>query len=120
MNLFHFDSEEGWVQGLVSLCRDRLRVNPRLKMCLPSGHTPNKIYAAMAYAVAEGQVSFREAEIFALDEFGGLAADDAGRCVNMLRRFLVDNIDLPKESFHTLDPDAPDLDQVCRDYEIAI
>jgi len=120
MNLLHFDSEESWIQGVASFWRDRLRTNPRLKMCLPSGHTPNKIYAAMARAVAEGQVSFREAEIFSLDEFGGLAADDGGRCANMLRHFLLDSIDLPKERFHAIGTNAGDLDRVCHDYDAAI
>jgi glucosamine-6-phosphate isomerase len=120
MNLLRFDSEEGWVNGAASLWRDRLRVNPRLRMCLPSGHTPNRIYEVMGRSVAKGQVSFREAEIFALDDFGGLARDDEGRCANMLRRYLLAHIDLPKERFHFIDTEARDLEKVCRDYDAAI
>ena len=120
MNVLRFDSEESWVQGIVSFWRDRLRVQPRLKICLPSGHTPNPIYSAMARAVAAGQVSFREAEIFSLDEYGGLAADDPGRCANMLRSYLVDLIDLPKNRFHTIDTTASDLDKLYREYDAAI
>jgi glucosamine-6-phosphate isomerase len=74
----------------------------------------------MARAVAERHVSFRAAEIFALDEFGGLAPDDSGRCANMLRRYLVNHIDLPKERFYTIDTNAPDLEKVCRDYDATI
>ena len=78
MNLFKFDSEAAWINGIASFWRDRLRTNPELRMCLPSGHTPNAIYAAMGKAVAAGQVSFEHGEIYALDEFGGLAPDDEG------------------------------------------
>jgi glucosamine-6-phosphate isomerase len=120
MNILKFDSESAWIDTIVSLWRDRLWMNPRLRMCLPSGHTPNRIYAAMARAVADEKVSFRDAEIFALDDFGGLPPDDEGLCANMLRRCLVDHIDLPKEHFHTLDTNAADLDSVCRDYVAAI
>jgi len=120
MNLLHFDSEESWAQGVASFWRDRLRMNPRLKMCLPSGHTPNHIYAAMAQAVADGQVSFRESEIFSLDEYGGLAKNDEGRCANMLRRFLVDGIDLPEDRLHTIDTEASNLEKLCREYDAAI
>jgi 6-phosphogluconolactonase/glucosamine-6-phosphate isomerase/deaminase len=74
----------------------------------------------MTRAVAAGRVSFRQAEIFSLDEFGGLAPDDAGLCSNMLRRFLIDAVDLPKERFHALDPNAPNVDQICREYDAAI
>lgn len=120
MNIFKFDSEEAWVEGAASFWRDRLRHNPRLRMCLPSGHTPNKIFAAMGHAVKARQASFREAEIFCLDEFGGLAPDDQGRCANMLRHYLLQHIDLPEKNFHRIDIDAPDLDKTCREYERSI
>lgn len=120
MHLLHFDSEAAWIQNVAALWRDRLRANPRLKLCLPSGHTPNAIYAAMGRSVAEGKVSFREAEIFALDDYGGLAIDDPGRCRNMLQRYLLDHIDLPPGRFHFIDTAASDLDRVCRDYTALI
>jgi glucosamine-6-phosphate isomerase len=117
MNLLRFDSEEAWINALATFWRDRLRLKPSLRLCLPSGHTPNPIFAAMARSAAKGDVSFRLAEIFALDEFGDLAPDDEGRCVNMLRRYLLDHIDLPKNKFHFIDVDSPDVEKVCRDYE---
>lgn len=120
MNILKFDSEEAWVDGVASLWRDRLRANPRLRMCLPSGHTPNKIFAAMGRSVKARQISFQEAEIFCLDEFGGLAPDDQGRCANMLKHYLLSHIDLPEEHFHRIDIDAPDLAKVCREYDRAI
>jgi glucosamine-6-phosphate isomerase len=120
MNILKFDSESAWVDCVASLWRDRLHTNPRLRICLPSGHTPIKIFETMARSVAGGLVSFREAEIFALDDYGGLALDDPGRCKNMLQRFLVDHIDLPKERFLWIDTDASDLNRVCREYDALI
>jgi glucosamine-6-phosphate isomerase len=120
MNLFKFDSEEAWVRGVANLWRDRLNTNPRLRMCLPSGNTPNKVFAAMGRAVKERQVSFQRAEIFCLDEYGGLSPDDPGRCANMLRRYLLSGIDLPEKQFHRIDIDAPDLDAVCCEFDRAI
>ena len=117
MNLLRFDSEAAWVNGMTGLWRDRLRLNPGLRMCLPSGHTPNKVYEAMGRSVESGEVSFREAEVFALDEFGGLASDDPGRCRNMIQRHLLDGIDLPRERFHFLDTEAHDLERVCGNYD---
>lgn len=120
MNILKFDSEEAWIDGAATFWRDRLRNNPRLRMCLPSGHTPNKIFAAMGRAVKAGQVSFRAAEIFCLDEFGGLAPDDQGRCANMLRHYLLQHIDLPEKNFHRIDIDSTDLERTCQDYERSI
>jgi glucosamine-6-phosphate deaminase len=109
MNLFKFDSESAWVSGVASFWCDRLRANPKLRMCLPSGHTPNPIFAAMGQSVAAGLVSFELAEIFALDEFGGLAPDDEGLCANMLNRYLLKHIDLPPQNFHRIDPNAKNV-----------
>jgi glucosamine-6-phosphate isomerase len=120
VNVLKFDSEDAWVDGIASLWRDRLRSNPRLRMCLPSGHTPNKAFVAMGRSVKSGLVSFREAEIFCLDEFGGLPRNDEGRCANMLRHYLLQHIDLPKNNFHWIDIDAPDIEKTCREYERAI
>jgi glucosamine-6-phosphate isomerase len=120
MNLLQFDSESAWVNGVASFWRDRLRLNPRQRLCLPTGHTPNPIYAAMVQSVQHRQISFGQAVVFALDEFGGLTRDDPGRCKNMLRQHLVDHVDLPEGRFHTLDPDASNLEQECQKYEADI
>ena len=38
----------------------------------------------------------------------------------MLRRYLLDGIDLPTDRFHFLDTEAKDLAKVCRDYDVLI
>ncbi len=117
MNLHKFDSEAAWIRGVVCCWLDRLRANPRLRMCLTSGHTPLPIYEAMARAATQAGLSFRRAEVFALDDYGGLARDDKGRCQNMLRRHFVSRTDLPERRFHTIDTEANELRKVCRDYD---
>jgi len=120
MHVLRFDTEQAWVEAVASLWRDRLHVNRSLRMCLTSGHTPLKIFTAMTKAAAAGQVSFRHAKIFCLDEYGGLPADDSGRCANMLRHYLTAHVDLPKQHLHEIDTTAADIDKVCRDYDEAI
>lgn len=120
MHILRFDSPAAWAECLASLWRDRLRTQPRLRLCLAAGHTPVPVYHAMARSVQAGWVSFRQAEVFALDEYGGLPAQDPGRCVNQLRRSLIELIDLPAERFQFLHPEAPDLQQECRRYDQAI
>jgi glucosamine-6-phosphate deaminase len=117
MKIERFDDTAAWVDGVVGLWCQRLNATPGLRMCLPAGHTPQPIYAAMGDAVAAGRASFRDAEIFVLDEYGSLAEGDPGRCSNMLRRDLLDRIDLPTARFHGLDTAAADCERVCRDYD---
>lgn len=120
MHLQKFDSEIDWANHIASRWRDRLLTNPRLRMCLPAGHTPMPVFTAMARYVAHGKVSFREAEVFTLDEFGGLPPGDPGQCVQQLRRCLIDHIDLAPERFHFLHAGAESLNAECHRYDQAI
>ena len=120
MNLLRFDSEAAWADGVATFWRDRLRSNPRLKICLPSGLTPNPIYAEMVRSVAAGEATFAQASVFVLDEFGDLAPDDPGRAKHAVMRHLIGAVDLPAEAFHFLDPDASDIDEHCRRYDLEI
>jgi glucosamine-6-phosphate deaminase len=120
MNLLRFDSESAWIDTVCSVWRDRLHTKPDLRICLPSGTTPVGIYAEMSRSARAGLVSFERASVFALDEFGGLAADDPGRTRHTLQRQLIDAIDLPPSAFHFLDPDDPDPARHCLDYDAAI
>jgi glucosamine-6-phosphate deaminase len=120
MNVLRFDSDSAWTHAISSLWRDRLRAKPELRMCLPSGTTPVEVYAEMSSSARDGLVSFNRASVFALDEFGGLAADDPGRTSHTLLRQLIDAVDLPRSAFHVLDPDNPNLIAHCADYDAAI
>jgi len=99
-----------WAVRVAERWGDILRTEPDLVMCLPTGATPKPVYAAIAGAVAAGDLSFAASTVFLLDEFGGLAPGDPGRCDTMIRRDLLDGIDLPETSFHRFDPDEEDLD----------
>jgi glucosamine-6-phosphate deaminase len=120
MNLLRFDADATWIRTVCSLWRDRLRVKPDLKICLPTGTTPAGIYAEMSRSAEAGLVSFARARLFALDEFGGLAPDDPGRTRHTLQRQLIGALDLPPDACHFLDPDQPDLAQHCLEYDAAI
>ena len=119
-NLIRFDSESAWAGGVCAAWEDRLRENPTLRICLPTGLTPAAIYAEMIRRVNAGRVSFARASVFALDEFGGLPADEPGLTRNTLLRQLIEPVDLPSPAFHALDPDAPDVERTCRRYDAAI
>jgi glucosamine-6-phosphate deaminase len=119
VKLLRGGSTEAWAALVADLFIERLRARPALRVCLPTGLTPVPIYDRIAAAVAGGEVSFAGAEVFLLDEFGGVDPQDAGRCDQMLQRFLLSRIDLSPARFHRLDLTG-DIDAVCRAYERAI
>lgn len=81
-------------------------------MAVPTGSTPVPVYEAMT----ERAVSFADATVFLLDEFGGLPPGHPQRCDTMIRPF-VEGIDLPPDRLVRLDPDVPDLQAECDRYQ---
>ena len=108
-----------WATYVADTLVARLQVNPSLRLCLPTGWTPVPVYDRVAAAVEAGRVSFRRAEVFLLDEFGGVPHDDPGRCDQMLRHALLDRVDLPPDRFHRFDLRG-DVDAECEAFEAAV
>ena len=102
MRLVRTGDASSWADRIAALLVERLRQRPSLRVCLPTGLTPVPIYDRLAAAVAAGAVSFRDADVVLLDEFGGVSTDDPGRCDRMLQRALLDRVDLPPGRFHRL------------------
>src|SRR2546421_4770123 len=58
------------------LVANRLRARPGLRLLLPTGHTPQGMYAALRAHAADGSLPTAEATAFQLDEYLGLGATD--------------------------------------------
>jgi glucosamine-6-phosphate deaminase len=110
-------TSEAWADRVAERMVAALTAQPSLRVCLATGHTPLPVYERLVRAVHADQVSFGDAEVFLLDEFGGVPADADGRCDAMLRRGLLDHVDLPGSRYHLIDTDDPDVAKTSRDYE---
>jgi glucosamine-6-phosphate deaminase len=120
MQLRVIDDSDAWNAHVATEFVRALAARPSLRLCLPTGATPQAIYARIVAAVAAGEVSFRDAEVFLLDEFGGVPTDAAGRCDVMLRGALLEHVDLPPARYRRPVPEADDLAAMCADYDRAI
>jgi glucosamine-6-phosphate deaminase len=120
MMIARFPTIDEWADHVADQFIALLNVKPGARFCLPTGNTPGPVYDRVAAAVRDGRASFREAEVFLLDEFGGVPADAAGRCDVMLRRGLLDHVDLPDDRYHRIDTHAPDVDASARAYDAAL
>jgi glucosamine-6-phosphate deaminase len=105
-----------WAEHVAEALIGRLLARPGLKLCLPTGLTPVPMYRRVAAAVRAGRVSFRNTEVVLLDEFGGVSADDPGRCDRMLERDLLAHVDLPAKQFHRFDLSG-DIAAACAEHE---
>lgn len=119
MTLVNAGPIDAWADHVAARLVGRLAANPALRLCLPTGLTPLPVYDRLAAAVARGDVSFARAEVFLLDEFGGVAPEDPGRCDRTLARALVSRVDLPADRFHRFALSG-DVDEECRRVEALV
>ena len=84
---------------------------------LPTGSSPEGMYACLVKANKEGRVSFKHVLTFNMDEYVNLPEDHPESYHSFMARNLFDHIDCPKENIHILNGNAPDLEAECRHYE---
>jgi glucosamine-6-phosphate deaminase len=93
---------------------NRLRGRPRLRLLLPTGHTPLGMYRELRSMAADGSLRSGQSTVFQLDEYRGLEADDPRSYRSYLRREL-EGIELG--SRHELDANANDAVAECSRYQ---
>lgn len=98
-----------WAATVSAAWADKLRQNPALRMCLPTGSTPAPVYADI---VRRG-LSWAETSVALLDEWGGIPQDEPGACGATLRRQLLDHVDIPASSYRVINAWTADLADEC-------
>jgi glucosamine-6-phosphate isomerase len=99
-----------WADEVAAALAERLRANPALRVCLPTGATPVPVYEALVRLAGRGEASFAEASVVLLDEWVGLPPGDPARCDTRLRAQLLDRLPVPPAAVHTIDVEVPDVD----------
>lgn len=84
---------------------------------LPTGSSPEGMYAELVRANKEGKVSFLNVITFNMDEYVGLPESHPESYHSFMSRNLFDHIDIPKENIHILNGNAKDLEAECAHYE---
>jgi glucosamine-6-phosphate deaminase len=87
---------------------------------LPTGSSPEGMYAALVEACRAGRVSFEHVVTFNMDEYVGLPEQHPQSYHSFMASHLFNDIDIPRENIHILNGNAPDLQAECDRYEQAI
>ena len=87
---------------------------------LPTGSSPEGMYAELVKAYQAGKVSFKHVITFNMDEYVGLPETHPESYHAFMRRNLFDHIDCPAENIHILNGNATNLQAECEAYERAI
>ncbi len=84
---------------------------------LPTGSSPEGMYAELVKANKEGRVSFKNVLTYNMDEYVNLEESHPESYHSFMARNLFDHIDCPKENIHILNGNAEDLAAECAHYE---
>lgn len=87
---------------------------------LPTGSSPEGMYANLVEAHKHGRVSFRNVITFNMDEYVGIPEEHPESYHSFMKRNLFDHIDCPQENIHILNGNAVNLEAECAAYEEAI
>lgn len=115
MTGFHLDvfPADRWADAVAADLADRLREQPALRLCLPTGSTPAPVYASLVRSTDPSLWS--AATIMLLDEYLGLPPGDPARGGDRLVRELVDHVHPAR--FVAIDADAADPEPASRAHD---
>lgn len=120
IHVVRYESPQAWAEHVAARFASFLGDTPAARVALPTGATPEPVYAGIVEAVRAGIASFRRAHVFLLDEFGGVPPDAKGRCDVMLHRALLDHVDVLPGHYHPLDPEAADIEAMSAAYDASL
>lgn len=120
MEVVILDDEEQVGRTGADAVAQHVAQDPETVLGLATGSSPLRVYQELAARVGRGELSLARCRAFLLDEYVGLPADHPETYRAVIRRDLVDHVDL--EPGRVLGPDgnAEDLRAACDDYEQAI
>lgn len=91
------------------------------KLGLTTGNSPAQLYAILRKKFETGEVSFKNVEVFSIDEYYPIRGDQKQSRNYRIHSELLDHIDILKENVHIPDGTTPQdrILEFCRDYDRA-
>ena len=104
------------IVNAINACKDR-----NFRLGLSTGSTPASLYTRLKRAYDEGKVSFRNVEVFSIDEYYPYGKNEPQSRNMRLRSALLDGIDIPEENIHIPDGSVPEdkISDYCAEYDKA-
>jgi glucosamine-6-phosphate deaminase len=84
---------------------------------LPTGSSPEPVYAYLVEAYKEGRISFKNVVTFNMDEYVGLSPSNDQSYHYFMYKHFFNHVDIPKENINILDGLATNVEEECAAYE---
>lgn len=120
MNVIICKDKKAVAKEAYKIVRDRV-MNGRAKVLgLPTGTTPEGLYAELVKGYKKGEIDFSDVHTFNLDEYIGLDPSHPQSYRNFMYTRLFDHVNIKKANVDFLDGLTGDIDRECARYEEAI
>lgn len=120
MNIVVLPSTEAIARAGADLYTELLSAKPDVVLGLATGSSPLPVYKELIRRYEEGEVSFKDAQAFLLDEYVGLPADHPEGYRNFIQREFASQVDFAEGAVHGPDGNDPNPKQAAKEYEASI
>ncbi len=120
MNIVVLSSTDEIAKAGADLYTDLLNAKPDAVIGLATGSSPVPIYDELIRRYEAGEVSFRDAKAFLLDEYVGLSADHPENYKNFIRRVFTSKVDFAPGAVNSPDGTAANPKAAAAEYEALI
>lgn len=117
MQLKIFQSEEELDLAAAYSVAQVIIEKPHAKIGLATGQTPIGLYEKLFQLFEKGQVSFKQATSYNIDEYVGLDRDHPQSFYSFMKTHLFSNVDFTEGHMHIPNGAAPDLEAEAKRYE---
>lgn len=120
MKIVTFKTYQEMSSYAADLYQEQLREKPNSVLGLATGSTPIGLYQELCRRNQRGEISFREAVTYNLDEYCGLPPENDQSYRYFMNHNLFDHTDFRKDQLHIPNAFDGDAETVCREYDAAI
>lgn len=117
MEIIKVKDNEALSQKAADMIAEVLETKADPVLGLATGSTPERMYEILVERQKNGELSFKNATTFNLDEYVGLSGDNDQSYRYFMNERLFNHIDIDKANTHVPNGLAEDVDQECSDYE---
>ncbi len=114
MRIVTWPDAERLAEAAADFVAERVAARPDLVLALPTGETPRLLYTRLRARAAAGRLDASRLRAVNLDEYRGVAPDDARSFRRVLREALLDPLGIPEGRHLAFDGLAPDGEAAAR------
>lgn len=106
------------VDAIIKTANEKSKNGKKCVLALAASSACIQVYDDMVKAYESGILSFKDIEIFTMDEYYPLGKDELQSHSRFFREYIFDLVDIPEENIHCLQSEKMDnVVEYCADYE---